>query len=976
MEEFHQNFRFAPLGDIEDPLLGLFYLEHPSALDKKSKLNPASDLPTAAGMASLVNESGMLATASHVPLRCGAKPGETIEIYGACDALPVRVAAKVLMQGWMGPRTTSGYALPMSKLWDGVVDERPAVFGQDLCFLQILPGTARWHPRGGLRPRGTPTNQLLQSARVLPLGYVTDRSVGDELRAWSVVWEFGAPSCTSGSGKVVGIEPNSYDALRFRSDEVGHGFSGSPIWHVSRRVVVGVHRRGVLSFPGNLIACDTRAVVRALPGLAVRPDRRLLPLLEQYQEVVSEFSGQRHPEFLNWYNPASLVDQHLSVATANPTGGSALAESPKLPALEYLSSRLSEGDQRYTLLLGAPGTGKSTLLRRTAAELASRTCSGTQVPIVPIILSAREFENFNFALRPLINAQLSGAIPATPESVDLLECAAESGARLVLLIDGLDEVSRESSIRILNLFAPQSSAGNNFGGSQLGMLHHVIVASRHTDDMRRSLGPERGGMQRLHLHALDPAQTRELAHKLLGQMSSEQESVLNSGLQDLRLLTNGATPLQVWMAALIFRHNGRLPSRPLDLIHEFVSIVIDGVLGRLEATPGKRLSRSVRKSYLPHLRDILESIGSLWSAERSSAITERLLQEHFERLAQSPTSSEWLGDAEGLCAFIFELLPAAIGVIDVRGGESGAAQLEWVHATFGEYFSACHALRTGRLESDSREQLVLDTLKRGDHWPALVILSEMERRGESEAVADILATCMKAMSSTSNLRLFALRALAVGLDGGGKARSRQVQLLVRLYVSEYAENTTCARLFYNADLPDPDEIVARPELREDILLALKERFSVRLKLLRPGGAPKVLDKEAKLIGTAKLWSEMRAIGVHEPQDPYSRGNAGLGEGAASIEAAEAQLVGGISRIVFQDEIGRGVQMDVPSHHFAEQLIRATRLSSPSMGTASIVAIASTWLIDLARAQIAGDSLAQSTGEPNQSPHRIRQRRRV
>ncbi len=519
---------FAALAPGEEPELGLFYLERPDLIDNPQRANFDTRLPRAAGIAFLADESGLLATASHVPLICGARPGERLAVFGATADLSIEVQAEVLAEGWMGPITDDGIHLPVSPFWNGIVDERPEIFRQDLAFLRVLPQTARWHQRGTKpMPTSPAVEDLLNRARYLPLGLANSRAKGDDLRCWTIVWEHGAPACQPASGSLEGIEPGLFDALRFKSAHVGYGFSGSPVWHVQRRVVVGVHRRSVLALPETRIACDSRALVRAFSTLGVPPDRRLIPLLERPYDDQNAGAPQRHPEFLNWHNPQCLVEQEISEVPdfRLPQDVSTPA---RLPAMQYLLTQLSGEARCQILLLGAPGAGKSTLLRRLATSLADRSRKGAPCPIVPVLVSAMDLVKANLNLRQVLNDQLARVRTVDAEPVDVLACVQESGARLVLLVDGLDEVAKESCSKVLGSILRSRRPGEAASKMEPDLLHHVVIASRQTDDTRRPVGPERAGLQRFNLHALGSAESRELALALVGELSTEQRLALRT----------------------------------------------------------------------------------------------------------------------------------------------------------------------------------------------------------------------------------------------------------------------------------------------------------------------------------------------------------------------------------------------------------------------------------------------------------------
>ncbi len=408
------------------------------------------------------------------------------------------------------------------------------------------------------------------------------------------------------------------------------------------------------------------------------------------------------------------------------------------------------------------------------------------------------------------------------------------------------------------------------------------------------------------------------------------------------------------MASVVFRRDGELPKRPLDLVHKFVEIVTSDALERIRSRPGLRVSERAEVTYVPVINAVLALVADIGYRHREKSLTEDFLTEELRSIRSGEAAPIWLTDVKELVAFILEALPAAIGVLTVTETGSGDAQLEWVHASFREYFAACHALDKATPTIEGRSELFQAWLGRSDHWPALTLISEMERRAESDlrerdAVEAVLNHCLVAAATVSKPRLFALRALAVGIDAHGRSRRKQVRVLVRSYVADYTEPSSCESLFRNDDLPDPDGIVSRPDLRNDIREVLEERFAGRLKLAAIGRTPRILAKEAKLIEQASLWSEMEALGLRRP---IANGSSVGGARHSTIWSrrpisAEPHSVGGTTRLVMQSSTGELSAIDMPSMAFAEGLVHATRGNPDIRSTARLVAIASSWIIEQA-----------------------------
>lgn len=926
---------FKHLAPGEEPELGLFFIEDAGFL---ASLELGHTPQPAAGMAFLITDAGVLVTASHVPLLIYKGPGDRVNVYGVAPSVCVVLQAEVLSEGWLGPVAPDGQPLLDIPQLEGPrglqIDNRPDVFRQDVCFLKLLPETVTWHVRGNQpEPGGSAGEVLLARSRVLPLGLITNRSKNDDIRCWTVIWEQLSPECHFATPKIDGIAPEQFDAVRFTSDEMRPGFSGSPLWHLRRRVVVGVHRRGVRALPGARIAADTRALLRVRGDLFVAVDRRIAALLDRPRGDVNAGTPPRYPEFAHWDNPECIAEQRLVKLTGAGRGRISSEAVPEA-ALHCLASLLTSDEPQQVLLQGAPGAGKSTLLRRVAQSLADQARKGGQWPLVPLLVSARELVEADLNLRQVLNAQLARLSPVDSHIPDVLDCVEESGARLVLLIDGLDEVSTHNCTRILGALLWRRRVGLTGSSLEPRLVHHVLLASRPTDQVHRVLGPERADLHRYRLELLDANASLSLAESLVGALDYEAQRQLENGLRDLRLTSrdDGATPLQVWMAAFVFKHSQhRLPKRPLDLIDDFVKIVTAGAWEYIEerlATRDSKLLRNLDRSELPK---ILGLIAHVFAEQRTQVLSEKDLAEWLEKTA-SDSMFPWLADIDKLLRLLFEYLPSAIGVLTVTSSEVAGAQLSWTHATFTTYFSAAHVLDISSNTVGGRRRLFSDLFSRGDHWPALSLLSEMERRKEFGAVAAIIDDCLDAPASTSNPLLLVFRALAIGVDGGGVSRRQQVKALIRFYVSDAREPNACARIFSSEDLPNPEGILRRPELRDDIYDALKERFSLRLRLVPAGRAVFVLKKEAEIIRAAALRSEMAVLGVCLPHDAVEASSLfsaqavgqrllGFFDSVGTSELVPTCQWTGKTRLVFKKTDGSSVSIEFPLLEIADRFVQ-------------------------------------------------------
>lgn len=121
------------------------------------------------------------------------------------------------------------------------------------------------------------------------------------------------------------------------------------------------------------------------------------------------------------------------------------------------------------LIGGGPGSGKSTTLKALAARLAGRD------DIRPIYVPLQHMD-LDQSLRDAVNSWLTQTVESAFRQPPLERQAVENGPRLVLIFDGLDELSRpgEGAAQVVNLFASRLQALRN----ELGTHILALVASR------------------------------------------------------------------------------------------------------------------------------------------------------------------------------------------------------------------------------------------------------------------------------------------------------------------------------------------------------------------------------------------------------------------------------------------------------------------------------------------------------------------
>lgn len=254
----------------------------------------------------------------------------------------------------------------------------------------------------------------------------------------------------------------------------------------------------LLSEAPATVKAQIRRIMRR--GLCVLPDRRyqscadMLRDLDELERLLDGVgvthaalweAGQRGVQRLTRRNPS--LSYLLSEAELYPLRIS-LEDGSSMAARSFIS-RLGSGEGESTLLVGDGGMGKSTALLRAALDAPSRYLPGKPAVIYLPLMSWNGVER-NFILNSILSELKFDARTKTMEDarhalVALLDSqpARQCGARLLLLLDGLNEIAGDISALIEEINRLSALPGLK-----------MVIASRVAPD---SLAMPRASMMRL-----------------------------------------------------------------------------------------------------------------------------------------------------------------------------------------------------------------------------------------------------------------------------------------------------------------------------------------------------------------------------------------------------------------------------------------------------------------------------------------------
>ncbi|OCQ98440.1 hypothetical protein BCD64_14220 [Nostoc sp. MBR 210] len=265
-----------------------------------------------------------------------------------------------------------------------------------------------------------------------------------------------------------------------------------------------------------------------------------------YLESLSE--DDRYKEWEDLYTPTDALDRQklepkksrrrldisLTVQTIPPPQreGEA-AEKEKIERLNILEG-LRKYAANHVLLVGKPGSGKSTALERLLWEEAQNAKQGELNQKIPVLVELRRYttsvldliRNFLFEHKLNLNSE---------EIQDLL-----FKGKFLLLVDGLNELPNESARRNLDDFR-----------KQYRQFTPMIFTTRDL-----SVGGDLGIEKKLEMQPLTKTQMQQFVHTYLPEkMADEMLRQLSGRLRQL-----GETPLLLWMLCELFKSDQQIPA--------------------------------------------------------------------------------------------------------------------------------------------------------------------------------------------------------------------------------------------------------------------------------------------------------------------------------------------------------------------------------------------------------------------------------
>lgn len=486
----------------------------------------------------------------------------------------------------------------------------------------------------------------------------------------------------------------------------------------------------------------------------------LTQLVKQFDKVrflgVAVESGEieQAEQLVKIFVPQDVLEEKLTFGSdfflrfsdgSDPSGISSAARQSQLLQEQQFRSQLDRTGRRFSadqlrtqtrskaVLLGAPGSGKTTLMSYFAVTLAREAIAASTPPemLLPILIRIRDWAlhpELSIAEFARFHAEKTMSVKPLPQG--FFEYWLDRGQALILL-DGLDEVVVETKRSHL------VQCIENFLGQY--RLNRAIVTSRpagYRRDFFRTeefphyeLQPFNDEQMNLFI---DKWYDSRVPDKAEAERRKDSLKKAFEGKDRIKLLARN--PLLLTIVALIHRYQVVLPKQR----HKLYDKAVDTLL--LNWDENKELTNHEKLKYLEldDLRRLMESVaywvhsqGNTGDREGGTVIDRDELMEQIRKIIQQQKPDLKLHYAREEAKRFVDFIRERTGLLNEQGQECYA----FVHKTFQEYLTA-QEINYQRDNDDFEIVLThIENHLHDPHWREVLLLMIAQQAPKKAALA-------------------------------------------------------------------------------------------------------------------------------------------------------------------------------------------------------------------------------------------------
>jgi HEAT repeat protein len=512
--------------------------------------------------------------------------------------------------------------------------------------------------------------------------------------------------------------------IKFAVGQVRPGMSGAPLLNQRTGKVCGIVKfTRDRSFDLGGGAIPTRVILEQFPQLREfqqqfhQHDRRWSNLVAKWSEIDFEpylqsiLDDEDYQEGQNVYIPTTVEDRKrspqpkfaprlkLRVETVNPKEEGSETEEKKREQVERwdVLAGLRNYASDHVLLIGKPGSGKSTSLERLLWEEAGNALNTPNAKIPVLVKLRRCTATIEGLIRDFLSHhQLSLEVA---EIEQLLR-----QGKFLLLLDGLNELPERFRTDIANFRDRYRSTTP------------IIVSTRDL-----SVGGNLGITKTLKMLPLTEPQMQEFVRGYLG----EEGNRLFQQLKGDQRQKFAETPLLLWMLCRVFAENGQVPPNLGLAFREFTQLYDQQIQEDAPADSRDKWSKLLRHLAfaLMHDKQPTDLRLSMSKEEAENLLTNCLQQEG--RANARDCAERWLKDL-----LDYHLIQPVIQ-------PNFEEHIEFCHQLLQEYYAAEYLLRL--LPELSNEQLKRDYYLNYLKWtePIALMLALVDEEAQALRVVKL-----------------------------------------------------------------------------------------------------------------------------------------------------------------------------------------------------------------------------------------------